>query len=135
MVLQKLIAVRKAKIGSQKVMASKCAMDQTTYSRKENGISPTTEEEWQRFANVLDVNVEDIKEVPKMVFHNENCTFQDNSQLNQGTQYISVHQSLLDATIKYNAKLEMENAKLEEANKTLQEKISLLEEEIMRKRI
>ena len=130
MVLQKLKAVRKAKIGSQKVMASKCAMDQTTYSRKENGISPTTEEEWQRFANILDVNVEDIKEEQKMVFNNENCTFQDNSQLNQGTQYISIPQSLLETTLKYNAKLEMENAKLEEEIKPLQEEIAFLREQV-----
>lgn len=37
-------------------------MEQTTYSRKERGLSPISTEEWERIANVLEVKVEEITE-------------------------------------------------------------------------
>ena len=54
---------------TQKEMALRMAMEQTTYSRKENGKSPITEDEWKRFAKVLDTSIEELKKgnesVPK----------------------------------------------------------------------
>ena len=55
------------------------AMEQTTYSRKENGKSPITENEWERFAKVLDTSIEELKKGNESVPKNENCTFNDNS--------------------------------------------------------
>lgn len=114
---EKLAEVRKAKGLTQKQMALKIAMEQTTYSRKERGKSPISDEEWKRFANLLEVPIEDIKETnnssnPK----NENCTFNDSSI---GIQIITMPQGAFEAIIKYNNKLEEENNTLKEQLKNL----------------
>ena len=43
-------------------MADKVGMEQTTYSRKERAKSPITNDEWKRFAEALEVPIDDIKE-------------------------------------------------------------------------
>ena len=86
-------------------MAKKVAMEQTTYSRKERGKSPITETEWERFAKVLEVPVDDIKEESKTNFKNINCTFNDHTI---GIQYVNIPQNVLDTILKYNQKLEEE---------------------------
>ena len=91
-------------------MAKLIAMGQTTYSRKENGKSTITKEEWQRFAKALEVNVDDIKREKPQSLKNENCTFNENSV---GINYVNIPQNLLDIIIKYNTKLESDNEKLE----------------------
>jgi transcriptional regulator with XRE-family HTH domain len=109
---QKLIDARKAKGYTQKQMALKIAMEQTTYSRKERGKSPISDEEWNRLAKMLEVPVEEIKELNNSSnSKNENCTFQDNAI---GIQYIKIPQNVFDIIIKYNAKLEEENITLKE---------------------
>ncbi|WP_396154562.1 helix-turn-helix domain-containing protein [Flavobacterium macrobrachii] len=60
---KKLITARKNKGLTQKQVADKMAMEQTTYSKKERGLSPIREDEWMRFAKILEVNIEDIKEI------------------------------------------------------------------------
>ena len=60
---KKLIQARKNKGLTQKQIADKMAMEQTTYSKKERGLSPIREDEWVRFAKILEVNIEDIKEI------------------------------------------------------------------------
>jgi transcriptional regulator with XRE-family HTH domain len=80
-------------------------MEQTTYSRKENGKSPITNEEFEKLAKLLDTDIEAIKrEIPSST-KNENCTFNDNSI---GINYINIPQELLDTVLKYNRKLEEE---------------------------
>lgn len=109
---QKLIDARKAKGYTQKQMALKIAMEQTTYSRKERGKSTISDEEWNRLAKMLEVPVEEIKELNNSSnSKNENCTFQDNAI---GIQYINIPQNVFDIIIKYNAKLEEENITLKE---------------------
>ena len=105
MIQEQLKKHRKIKQLSQLQMADLCSMQQTTYSRKESGKSPITEEEWQRFAKVLETNVEDIKKEDKMVFKNENCTFNDNAV---GIQYVNIPKEVLDTILRYNQKLEDE---------------------------
>lgn len=107
---QKLIALRKTKGFTQKQMAAKVPMEQTTYSRKERGKSPISEEEWARIAKTLEVSVEEIKEenVP-VVIKNENCTFTDNAI---GIQYVNIPQEVYAIVMKYNSKLEEENKQL-----------------------
>ena len=39
-------------------------MEQTTYSRKERGISPITIAEWERIAKALEVSVEKKRSAP-----------------------------------------------------------------------
>ena len=109
---QKLIEARKAKGYTQGQMATKIAMEQTTYSRKERGKSPISEEEWNRFAKTLDVPIEEIKEINNSSnSKNENCTFHDSAI---GIQFINIPQNVFDIIIKYNTKLEEENATLKE---------------------
>jgi transcriptional regulator with XRE-family HTH domain len=101
MEFEHLIYTRKAKGLSQESMAEKAGMEQTTYSRKERGLSPVTESEWERFAKILNVPVEQIKEErhnPK----NENCNFYDHSV---GIQYVNVPKELFDIMIKKLEKL------------------------------
>ena len=53
----KLISIRKTKKITQKQIANLIGMEQTTYSRKERGISPITIAEWERIAKALEVSV------------------------------------------------------------------------------
>lgn len=106
---EKLKEARISKGYSQGKFSNLIAMEQTTYSRKERGKSSITEDEWDRFAIALDVAKEEIKDVPKNSFRNENCTFNENSV---GIQYVNLPQNVLDVILKYNIKLEEENAAL-----------------------
>jgi transcriptional regulator with XRE-family HTH domain len=104
---EKLYAVRKSRGLSQMQMAQKAAMEQTTYSRKEMGKSPITDEEWEKFAKVLNTTVDEIKDSPTgITVKNKNCTFSDNAVA--GVQYISIPQEVLDTVLRYNKKLEEE---------------------------
>jgi len=96
---------------TQKEMALKMAMEQTTYSRKERGISPISEEEWERFAKVLDTTIDELKKEIVTVPKNENCTFNDNAI---GIQIVSIPKEAWDIMLKYNTKLEEENTQLKE---------------------
>lgn len=106
-----LRAIRKEKGFTQKEMALKMAMEQTTYSKKERGKSPITEDEWERFATVLETTIEELKETNESMPKNENCTFNDNSI---GIQIVSMPKETLDIMIKYTAKLEAEIIQLKE---------------------
>ena len=73
-------------------------MEQTTLSRKERGLSPISDEEWQRIATVLQVPVDDIKEsFSENPSQNVNCTFNDQSV---GIQYITIPTDILDQLLK-----------------------------------
>ena len=109
MIHEKLIASRKTNSLSQEEMAAQLGMEQTTYSRKERGISPISCEEWKRIAKVLNVSENDIKEEIIQGFKNENYIFNDQSE---GLQYVYVHQDLLDTVLRYNKHLEKEIALL-----------------------
>jgi transcriptional regulator with XRE-family HTH domain len=105
---QKLIDARKAKGYTQEKMAAIIAMEQTTYSRKERGKSPVSNEEWSRFAKALDVDIDKIKDENFTVAQkNDNCTFNESSII--GIQYVNIPQNVFDIIIKYNTKLEEEN--------------------------
>ncbi|WP_445458255.1 helix-turn-helix domain-containing protein [Flavobacterium sp. HNIBRBA15423] len=108
-----LRAIRKEKGFTQKDMAFKMAMEQTTYSRKETGKSPITDEEWERFANVLETPVEELKKMDDYMTKFENCTFNEQSQA-IGIQIVSMPKETLDVMMKYTAKLEEEINKLKE---------------------
>lgn len=105
MVHHKLINTRKSRNLSQLQMAEKVAMEQTTYSRKERGKSPITEVEWKRFAEALEVSVDDIKDELSINLKNESCTFNNDAI---GIQYVNIPQNVFDIVLKYNQKLEEE---------------------------
>lgn len=113
----KLIEARKSRGYTQKQMALKIAMEQTTYSRKERGKSPISNEEWDRLAKILEVPVEDIKEINNITnSKNENCVFHDQSI---GIQIVSMPQNAFDMIVKYNQKLEIEIDTLKQENQQL----------------
>jgi len=58
----KLISIRRLKGFSQKQLAKQIGMEQTTLSRKERGLSPISDAEWQRIATILQIPIKDIKE-------------------------------------------------------------------------
>jgi transcriptional regulator with XRE-family HTH domain len=57
---EKLKKMRIAKGYKQIPFAEKVAMDQSQYSRRETGKVPISDNEWERFAKVLQVNKEEI---------------------------------------------------------------------------
>ena len=104
---EKLIEFRKAKKITQSQMAKNIHMEQTTYSRKERGKSPISDEEWNRLAKALDVDIEEIKDSSTQhSIKNDNWSLNDNSI---GIQYVNIPQNVFDIIIKYNTKLEQEN--------------------------
>lgn len=104
MEFEKLINARKSKGWSQSHMAEMVSMEQTTYSRKERGVSHITDDEWVRFATALNLSVDDIKE-ERMYARNENCVFNDHSI---GIQYVNIPKDFYEIFLKYHQKLEAE---------------------------
>lgn len=96
---ENLIKARKEKGLTQKEMADMLAMEQTTYSKKERGISRIRENEWMRFAQILDKNVEELKIKNKIIENNETLNHY-------------VYLNIIQVIIKYNQKLEEENSLL-----------------------
>lgn len=117
---RELYLARKIKGFSQKEFAQKIAMDQTTYSRKENGKNLITEDEWQRMARTLNLEVEDIKPEKPIVIKNENCTFNDQSV---GVKYVALPEDVLDTIMKYTKRLECELEQLKSNQNDNQESI------------
>ena len=103
--------IRKNKGITQKQIALKMAMEQTTYSKKENGKSPITEEEYKKLAEFLDTPIEELKKDASSIVKNENCTFNDNAV---GIQIISMPKEAWDFMVKYSNKLEEEITQLKE---------------------
>lgn len=58
---EKLKSARKA-LYTQSVFSELVAMDQSQYNRREKGRIPISDEEWERFAKALKVEVNQIKE-------------------------------------------------------------------------
>lgn len=117
---ENLINTRKALNFTQKQMASKIAMDQTTYSKKELGKTPIRDDEWQKIANVLEVPIEIIKAENPTLLKNEGCTFTKNAI---GIQYVNIPQNAFDIIIKYSTKLEEKNIEQKQAINNLKQTI------------
>ena len=100
---------RKEQGYSQLEFSKLVAMDQTTYSRKETGKTFITEQEWDRFAKILGVCKEEIKEKLAPQAINDNFVFND--QL-VGVPNISLPVEVLETILRYNKKLEEDNALL-----------------------
>jgi len=105
----KLILARKLKGITQSEISSKIAMEQTTYSRKERGKSPISDDEWNRISKALDLPINEIKDNSEITFNND---------INE--KMISIPLSVFNILIKYNIALENEilNLKLIIENKS-----------------
>ena len=53
--------IRVSKGFTQNQMAEKMAMEQTTYSKKERGISPINENEWKRLSEIFETPIDVLK--------------------------------------------------------------------------
>nr|WP_314499189.1 helix-turn-helix transcriptional regulator [uncultured Chryseobacterium sp.] len=94
---EKLIFTRRLKGFTQKNLAQQIAMEQTTLSRKERGLSPISDEEWQRIAAVLKVSVDEIRETK-----NKNYS-QNLDQIVKSykePQYITMPKDILESLLK-----------------------------------
>ncbi|WP_276378967.1 helix-turn-helix domain-containing protein [Flavobacterium sp. H4147] len=96
---ENLIKARKEKGLTQKEMAEMLAMEQTTYSKKERGISRIRENEWARFAKILDKNIDDLKN-----------NFSQANEIDNHKMYLQI----IEMIIKYSQKLEEENSVLKQ---------------------
>lgn len=102
----KLQGTRLKKGLSQETIADMLGMTQSNYSRKENGSSKITREEWERLSKILEVPLEEI-------FESDIFIFQDNATGNySGTNNIysiPKHiEELLETQRKYIERLEEE---------------------------
>lgn len=66
----KLREARLAMGYSQATLGKKIGLEQTSYSRKERGVSVIRSEEWNRLAKALSLTVKDIKEENNLVIEN-----------------------------------------------------------------
>ena len=70
------------------MMADLCGFEQATYSKKELGHSKIREEEWKRFAQLLGVSIDEIK--------------------NDGYDEITIPRALYETIIRHNVDLKIE---------------------------
>lgn len=107
----KLQEVRMKKGLSQEQIANLVGMTQSNYSRKENGSSKISSNEWERLSKILDVPLEDIYESEEghLVIFKDNATGNYNYSGTNNLYSIPKHiEQLLESQNKYIAKLEEE---------------------------
>lgn len=113
---KRLIGARKMKGYSQSEMASRLCMEQTTYSRKERGLSSISATEWEKIAKSLELEVDEIMDD---VIPNQgqivNPTIKDNG-VGIGVQYVNVPKDVLDALLNTNKFLQAELERARNAN-------------------
>lgn len=104
-----LFEARKAKNLTQNQLANLICMEQTTYSRKERGHSPISDNEWKTIANALGVEVNEIKDDLTAMNQGQivNPTIKDNGVC-IGVQYVNLPKEVLDTLLRYNQFLEDE---------------------------
>lgn len=105
----KLQKVRLKKGLSQEEIGVLANMDQTTYGRKENGISKITSMEWKRFASILDIPLKEIFEEDdkSVVISNDNSP--NSIVMSNNNECYNVPEYILESLKRYIEKLELEN--------------------------
>jgi transcriptional regulator with XRE-family HTH domain len=104
--------IRLSKGFTQKQISEKMAVEQTTYSKKERGISPINVNEWKRLSEIFDIPIEDL--------HNMNCQLPKKNE-HEIQQTIQLPKSIWDFMVISLNKLEQENAKLNAENTQLKQ--------------
>ena len=119
MIKNKLIRARKEKKFSQQDVAEFLSISQTQYLRKEKGEIGITEQEWDKIAKLLNVEVEEIKEEENKNIsqHFDNVT---GSYIGSNNNYCNVPKFLLENQKEY---IELLKKEIE----SLKVKLSLLE--------
>lgn len=119
MVKEKLKRARTEKGFSQQDVAKYLNINQTGYSRKENGSIPVTDEEWERISKLLNVEVEEIKEEDRESIH-QNFENNNGNYIGSNNNYCNIPEFILENQQDY---INI----LKEEVKSLKEKITNLE--------
>ncbi|MXS71668.1 MULTISPECIES: helix-turn-helix transcriptional regulator [Chryseobacterium] len=128
MVKEKLIKARKDKKFSQQDMAKHLNISQSHYLRKEKGEIGIRDDEWERMAKLLDMEIEDIKESEKdngISQSFENVTDIKNSYIGSNNIYCNVPEFLLENQQEYINILKKENEDLKNKIAELEKKTGL----------
>ena len=118
--MEKLRDLRKKKRFSQQDLATHLKISQTQYQRKENGEKEMYDDEWDKLAKFLEVEVDDIKEKRKDVSVNQNFESVTNSTyVGSNTIYFSIPEFILKNQKEYIQLLknEIESLKLKLSQK------------------
>jgi len=125
MIKEKLIRARKDKKFSQQDMAEHLNISQTQYLRKEKGEIEIKDDEWERIAKLLDVEVDEIKQPDSdnSISQNfENITDIKNSYVGSNNVYCNVPEFLLENQQEYINILKQEIQQLKEKIAQLEQK-------------
>ena len=115
MTKDKLKKTRTEKGFSQQDVAKYLNINQTGYSRKENETIPVTDDEWERLANLLNVEVDDIKEDDSQKSINQNFEgITDSNYIGSNNVYYNVPEFILNSLNDYIDILKKENQQLKE---------------------
>lgn len=91
MIKEKLIKIRKEKKFSQQDIAKHLNISQTQYLRKEKGEIAIKDDEWERIAKLLDVDIDEIKQPSSL-----NQNFEKITNLpNENNVYYKIPQFIL----------------------------------------
>lgn len=107
MIKQRLIQKRKDRGFSQEEMAAKISMQQSQYSRRENGSVRITKKEWDKMAKALNTDLSEIYEPHDGVYvvNNENANGEYSGSQNH---FHNIPDYVLESMNKYIKKLEKE---------------------------
>lgn len=105
----KLLRARTQKGLTQDEIAVLANMDQSTYGRKEKGVSKITSNEWKKLASILDVPLKEIfeSEESSVVISNDNSP--NSKVMANSSEYCNVPEYVLESLKNYIQKLEDEN--------------------------
>jgi len=109
---EKLAKMRKVKGLTQKEIASKVCMDDSTYSKRESGKLKIDIKQWEKLAEILECNISDIFEEDV----NQSIIFNDNSTgYYCANNIFTIHEDLLEMQNKIHKKMldELEATKKE----------------------
>jgi transcriptional regulator with XRE-family HTH domain len=101
MVKEKLIRARKEKNFSQQDIAEHLKISQTHYLRKEKGEVEIRDDEWERIAKLLNVEVDDIKQTEKENSINQNFENNSGNYIGSNNVYCNVPEYLLENQQEY----------------------------------
>ena len=122
MVKEKLRKIRIEKGMSQKQLAAALPTDVSNYCRKESGDVRITKQEWEKFAQVLEVSFDEIfeEDTPAISINYENSTIAENS--GNFSTYHNIPESIIKNLEDFIKHLKEENQQLRTEIRLLQEK-------------
>ncbi len=122
MVKEKLRKIRIDKGMSQKQLAAALPTDVSNYCRKESGDVRITKQEWEKFAQVLEVSFDEIFEEDTLAIsiNYENSTIAENS--GNFSTYHNIPESIIKNLEDFIKHLKEENQQLRTEIRLLQEK-------------